>query len=345
MEAGGAQKVAYIIHEQLLARGYDSELLFLYTKRPAYSGLHGVESLMEGIPERSDYWSIANILLNRLRSHKTDVLITHTHYSNILGHFIGRAAGVRKRIAVHHNPLPTYPLVARILDWAFGQTGYYTKIVAVSDAVAHTSASYPKRYTRLLSRVYNGILPPNSTVRDIRREWNIPSEKPLIVNVGRLSRQKNQATLLRALWLIPDVHLVIIGDGELSTSLRHEAQRLRVSDRVHFTGELSSPEVHSFLATADVFVLPSLWEAMPMSVLEAMQASLPIVLSNLPTLREVLAEAAFFVAPDDSAEFAQVISRFLDNKELAREFGLRAKRRASLFSADRMVEAYTELIG
>ena len=179
MEAGGAQRVAYLLHRGFCEKGDDSELWFLYTKRPFYEGLDGVHSLLNQPPSALDYLTITNRLYRKLRDRRPDALITHTHYSNLLGHLVAVLAGVSNRIAVHHNPLPTYPRTARVADRFFGSAGLYTSMIAVSTCVVKTMQSYPKRYSRLVRRIYNGVPVVPPAPRDIRSSWSIPVNKPL----------------------------------------------------------------------------------------------------------------------------------------------------------------------
>lgn len=187
MEAGGAQKVAHLLHEGLRERGHETELLFLYTKRPAYAGLRGVRSLCARPPSAVTYLTIFDNLWQTIQQLQPDAFISHTHYANIMGHVAGSLAHVPVRIAVHHNPLPTYPKPCRATDYLLGQLGAYSRVVAVSDAVAETLRSYPHRYKRRLHRIYNGLPRPDFEFSDVRARWRIPADKPLVVNVGRLS--------------------------------------------------------------------------------------------------------------------------------------------------------------
>jgi glycosyltransferase involved in cell wall biosynthesis len=344
MEAAGAQKVAYLLHQSLLSRGQSPELVFLYTKRPAYMGLPGVSSLLDHPPSATDYARICARLFRKLRQSKPDVVIAHTHYANILGLPIAAAAGVKKRIAVHHNPLPTYPAAARSADRVLGQIGAYTQMVAVSDTVVQTVENYPNRYKSLLTRIYNGLPKQTFDQADVYGRWPIHPDKPLIVNVGRLSRQKNHEALLRAMQQLPDVQLAILGAGELGEELRRLAQDLQVSDRVCFTGELPPAEVYSFLQAANVFVFPSLWESMGLAVVEAMQAGLPIVASDIPAMHEILGTSALLVPPQDASALAGAISQILNDPILAAALGTGARSRSQLFSVESMVSRYEELL-
>ena len=253
-------------------------------------------------------------------------------------------AGVSNRIAVHHNPLPTYPRAARVADRFFGSAGLYTSMIAVSTCVVKTMQSYPKRYSRLVRRIYNGVPVVPPAPRDIRSSWSIPVNKPLLVSVGRLSIQKNQDTLLNALSRVPDAHLALIGDGDRASALKAQSRSLGLSARVHFAGEIPSEDVSAFLQAADIFVFPSRWESMGLAVLEAMQADLPIIASDIPAMREVMGDSALLVPPEDPAALARAILRVLQDPELSSRLRLNGTTRAKLFSAETMVSEYQQLL-
>jgi glycosyltransferase involved in cell wall biosynthesis len=253
--------------------------------------------------------------------------------------------GVRRRIAVHHNPLPTYPNAVRLVDRILGQIGIYSEVVAVSESVARTLDEYPERYVRLVSTIANGVaMPQNVPPVNVRERLGIPEGVPLLVNVGRLSPQKNHSLLLRALRNVPLAHLAIIGGGELLAELIGIAKELGISERVHFTGEITPEEVVSFLEASHVFVFPSLWEGLPMAAIEALNVGAAIVASDIPATREVLADAALMVPAGDAPALAAAIGRLLQDPALAAELRLRARRRASRFSVNAMVSAYHQLI-
>lgn len=345
MEAAGAQKVAFLLHEGLKSRVEDAQLWFLYTKRPAYSCSDGVDSLFERPPKSPEYGVIAGRLHRRLKEIKPDVLITHTHYSNVLGHTIAQAVGVPQRIAVHHNPLHTYPSSVRVWDRFLGGSGAYTGVVAVSDAVASTFESHPETYRRRLTTIRNGwVFAAHGPAKGLRARWGIPEGAPLLVNVGRLSKQKNQGLLLSALANIPDAHLAIVGGGERREELENLSVTLKLTDRVHFTGEVPPETVAAFLAECDAFVFPSLWEGLPMAAIEALHAGAAIVASDIPATREVCEDAALLVPPDDAAALAEAVRKLLGDPALERRLRSRAGGRAALFSADCMIDRYFSLI-
>jgi glycosyltransferase involved in cell wall biosynthesis len=220
----------------------------------------------------------------------------------------------------------------------------YSSMVAVSDSVMDTLHSYPKSYSRLVKRIYNGIPLAPPAAKDIRSIWAIPSNKPLLVSVGRLSLQKNHGTLLKALACVPEAHLVIVGDGELAADLKEQSRSLGLSARVRFTGEIPAEDVSACLQAADLFVFPSRWESMGLAVLEAMQAGLPVVASDIPAMREVLGDSALLVPPEDAGALALAILRVLQDSEMASRLRSRVMQRVKLFSAETMISQYVQLL-
>jgi glycosyltransferase involved in cell wall biosynthesis len=346
MEAGGAQRVAHLLNNELRLRGYDSSLWFLYTKRPAYARVPHVHSLLGQSPSLLDYFRIVIRLVRLISAEKPDVLITHTHYANVMGHVLSTLLRVRTRIAVQHNPTHTYPRMVRIVDRLIGTIGVYSRNVAVCGTVVESIASYPRTYRGRVTTVFNGAPEPASGApRHItRRRWDIPLEATLLVNVGRFSLQKNQEFLVRLIHEDTNVHLLLVGDGELHESLHKLAVHLQVIDRVCFTGEVSQEDVSSLISASDIFVLPSRYEAASMALLEAMLLGIPVISNDIPSSREFLAEGGILVDTASPQRWLSAIRMLSDRPDIASEMATRAKARAQRFTLPRMADAYEGLI-
>ncbi len=350
MEAGGAQQAAMNIADVLQKRGYEVEIWFLYMKRPTYQGCPGVRVILNHRPVWvMDYvrilWGLFLLLLNQ----KPAVVITHTYYANVLGQLAARLAGVLIRLAVQHSPAPTYPRLARWLDFLMGNTFFYTTNIVVSGAAYHSFDNYPVWYRKRLMVIHNGIPTPQLTLdrENARRRFGLPLIGPLIINVGRLSVEKNQQMLIKLLKHLPGVQLAIAGDGELRSTLEYEANTLGVEDRVFMLGEISPWEIGGFLSAGDIFVFPSHYEALPFALLEAMAAGLPIIASDIDALRDVLVEnegnqVGILVQPGDEYGFVQAVKSVLEDDSLASFLTNRSKERARLFSLAQMVDAYEQ---
>jgi len=156
--------------------------------------------------------------------------------------------------------------------------------------------------------------------------------------------------LLEALALLrdqhPTVHVAIAGRGELDHELREWVHQRGLMDRVHFLGLRS--DVQNLLSGADIFVLPSLSEGLPLALLEAMFARRPIVATRVGEVPTALGEgdAGLLVPPGDPVEFATALDRLLTNpSEAQRLGGLAAQRAAALYNVSRMVAHYASIYG
>ena len=345
MEAGGAQRVAMLLSEALQERGYDAEVWFLYLKRPTYKDVPGVRVLLEHKPSGFDYLKIVFNLWKLLRSCQPDVFITHTHYANIMGQLVAKFSGISQRIAVQHNPVHTHPKIAKWIDRAFGTVAIYSANIAVSQVVVDSVVNYPFEYKKYIQRIYNGIpqLTRQKYIQEVRDRWHLPERVPLLANVGRLALQKNQATLIAALIDIPEAHLLLIGEGELRDTLHQQVSALKLGARVHFLGEMKSEDVLDLLCIADVFVFPSLYEAMPMALVEAMGLGIPIVAGDIPAMREVLGDAGILVPSESAKEIAIAVRQILDSPELADRLSQSSLRRSTQFSVEKMVTSYEKI--
>ena len=350
MEAGGAQGAAMRVAAELRRRGHVVETWFLYLKRPTYVGQEGVRVFFEDQPSKPiDYAYIFTRLIRELQTFKASGVITYTHYANILGQVAALITGVPARVASQRNPSWTYPKAARYFDGVIGCLGVYTANIAVSRSVNESFNSYPKFYVERLRTIYNGVSPKESSLDQVqaRIKFGLPKQAPLVVSVGRLAQQKNQDVLLKALCLLPTVHLAIAGDGELRENLMQLALTFGIKDRVHFLGEIPPENISDFLRTGDIFVFPSHFEAFGFALVEAMHVGLPVIASNIPALAEVLNEsepAGLLIPPASEQAWAQAIQQVLGDARLRTALSARSRQRAALFTLESMVDDYEQCV-
>ena len=169
---------------------------------------------------------------------------------------------------------------------------------------------------------------------ETRRSLDVPGDAvdaPLAVVIGRLSEQKGHRYLLEALARTPAlgrVHAVFAGDGELRDDLRDRAAALGLASRVHIAG--IRRDVGNLLQAADVFVLPSLWEGLPLALILAMGAGLPIVASRVAGVPEVIEDGrtGVLVPPADPDALGHAIAGLLADPAAARQLGANARAEA-----------------
>jgi glycosyltransferase involved in cell wall biosynthesis len=166
----------------------------------------------------------------------------------------------------------------------------------------------------------------------------------MVLTVARLEEQKGLEHLVEAAALIPDVVFVIAGEGSRRAPLEARAQALGVHDRLVFLGYRQ--DVPDLLACCTVFVLPSLFEGLPLAVLEAMGAGRPVVATRIGGTDEIITDGytGLLVPPRDSVALARAIRRVLSDTDLARRLGKAGQRRALYeFSAERMAAQVTHI--
>ena len=182
----------------------------------------------------------------------------------------------------------------------------------------------------------------------IRRQLGLPPDCRLIAMVGTLRKVKGHCYLIEAMPALlpryPDLHVLLIGDGELKASLELSVCELGLGKRVHFLGSRS--DVPQLLAASDLFVLPSLWEGLSMALLEAMATGLPIVASAVSGTVQAIKpdEGGLLVPPGDVPALVSAIDQLLSDPDRARAMGAVSRRRVELeFSARKQAREHIAL--
>jgi glycosyltransferase involved in cell wall biosynthesis len=175
------------------------------------------------------------------------------------------------------------------------------------------------------------------------RRW-LADERALVLAVARLDPQKGHRHLLAAAAKVPDAVFALAGDGPERPALEQLANQLGIRDRVRFLGERS--DVAALLAACDVFVLPSLYEGLPISVLEAMAANRPVIATAIGGTDEVVidGESGLLVPPAQPHAMASALRRLLEDGGLRSRLAAAGRARVTTeFSAREMVRRVTEL--
>lgn len=216
--------------------------------------------------------------------------------------------------------------------------------VSISREVATTvKALYgPRLYTPV---IYNGI----PTARFLKMDpANARRGKLVLVHIGRFALPKNHSLLIeglaRALGSHPVMELWLVGDGPLRSEVERLVRKRNLQEHVRFLG--LRKDIPELLAQADILLLPSDWEGVPLVVLEAMAAGRPVVATRVGGVPELIEEGktGLLVPPRDSGALARAILRLAKDPELRRRMGEAARKRAlERFDIHRTAQAYAEL--
>jgi len=172
----------------------------------------------------------------------------------------------------------------------------------------------------------------------------VPHEGCVLVSVGRLQARKRHDLVLRALARVPEVRLVLVGEGEERTRLERLAERLGIRGRVAFAGWVG--DARTELRGADVFVLASDLEGLPLSVLEAMLARLPVVATDVGSVREAVVdgETGIVVPAGDLDAVIAAIGRLAADRALRERLGAAGRVRVrERFVAEKMAAGFERL--
>ena len=293
--------------------------------------------------------AFARWLSETLRRHRVTLAHSHEFTMAVYGAWAARRAGIPHIFTMHGSRYYAARWQRRIA----------MRLAATSsDAVVAVSHSLEQHLRRDLwlrggdqvVTVPNGArlpLPPleESSLRD---ELRLTAADQLAVAVGNLYPVKGHTFLVEALSHLagrfPRLHVAIAGRGDLASQLLARAETLQIGGRVHLLGLRS--DVANVLAAADIFVLPSLSEGVPLALLEAMLAGKPIVATAVGEIPRVLDEgrAGVVVQPADATGLAEAIAGLLADPVAARRLGAAALARASqTYSLGAMIDRYVEL--
>lgn len=172
------------------------------------------------------------------------------------------------------------------------------------------------------------VQPIRTDVSSFARIIRKPSEKPVIICIARLEREKGVDVLIRACSLLQKpIQLCLVGDGSERQRLEQQVKSLKLDQQVHFVGKKSQQEIQQLLSTAWIYVQPSHFEGWGMAVVEAAAVGLPIVMTDVGCAGELLKqeESALIVHPGDAVGLARAIDRVMNDMELAKQMGNRAR--------------------
>jgi glycosyltransferase involved in cell wall biosynthesis len=333
---GGGQKVVLdLLGELRHGSGLDVQLTLLGCREPALR-----QAATHVVPYDGRYNQLTTLLLtawrlrNQLKFGPPGVLHTHGWDADIIGWLA--ILGLKTRQIIHLHITPVWVKSTRLTHrvrrfltrLAFARRG--TVVIAVSNAVRdHWARLLPFDAGDIVT-VHNGIDTAFYATPGSRNDQ--PNKDPIIGVVARLEPMKGIEYLLDAAANLvtdyPRIRLRIAGEGSLKDDLENRVNELGLAGNVEFLGRVRA--MKSFYGCIDILVLPSIsTEGLPLVVLEAMAATLPIVATTVGGTAEVIGDGrdGLLVPPRDPAALADAIRRLLSDKALRQRLGDSAKRR------------------
>jgi glycosyltransferase involved in cell wall biosynthesis len=283
-----------------------------------------------------------------LEQERPRALLAAGHRANLLAAQAG-LGGTRIVLSVHNALSPGLTRLNPFRRWQrlSALRRYYPRadaIVCVSDGVATDLADLVPAAQKKITTVHNPVAPTDTDDTAPLHPWLLDERVPVILGAGRLTAQKDFATLIRAFALLqqaPNPRLLILGEGPEREDLLRLATRLGVADRVALPGFVSNPRAH--MAAASVFVLSSRWEGFGNVLVEAMSSGTPVIATDCPSgPREILAHGEFgqLVPVGDHDALSAAIG-----ESLARPIDAQAAQlRAAAFAPAQVAGRYLEVL-
>jgi len=338
---GGVESHVLELSKKLIDRGHE---VFVVTTK-----LEGTEEedVVEGVPVKrveplTIFLStpivpgINNVLLEE------DYDILHSHSPPPLMSFLGVRNAQKKDVPfvlTYHCdleiPYTFGPLIVNLYERTFG-----TYTVSKSDKIITTTPSYGATSKAVWHREADII--PNAVDADrfhpsnegdwVREELGI-GDKKLIMYVGRIVYHKGLEYFVRAAKYLEsrDVQFLLVGTGDFRKELEDIIEREGLEDMVMFAGRVPNEELPDYYAATDVFVLPSVsrLEAFGIVALEAMASEVPVIVSDIPGVRDVIVEGknGLLAEPMNSEDLAGKIRTLLENPDMAERMGKNGRKR------------------
>lgn len=359
---GGAQKLLLELAESLSSQGHDITAVFFYDRDNLYekwyskysfpiynlnafnnsvSRIKNLPALIKGIIK---LWRI-------VRQKKFDATITFTHDSNILGLPLMWLARVPVRVGTHLGEIRGMPFWQGKLHTCLVNIGIIQTLVTSSSRIKEDvilQGVHPNN----IQVIYNSIKPfeVNKNIREESRTLFQASLTDIfVITIGRLVYEKGHEFLIKAMSKVVDLNMnvkvYICGSGPLYNDLNRQIKDLNLEENVKLIGYTEN--LTKLLASADIFVLPSRWEGLPIALLEAMMAGLPIIATRVSGVEEVVNDQihGLLVPTEDTDALAQAILQLAESQEQRIKMGF-ASRQHTLenYSISVMANQYIELI-
>ncbi len=331
LPVGGAEDLVAAI-----VRGLDPERFSAEVACIGFPGPVGAELYEAGYPvsylgldvKRTSSWRLVADLRRLLQELRPDILHTHLYHPNLYGRLAALGLGLPGVVAAVHNSYTRVKSHRRLWNYLLARTA--DRILVGSAQVWRDVRRYDGvPASRLLLLPY-GIRLAESEAKLSREEARQALQVAGFVlgTVGRLEEQKGHTYLLTALAQvqrrIPDATLVLVGDGRRREALERQARELGLADRVRFLG--TRRDLALIYRALDLFVQPSLWEGLPLAVLKAMGAGLPVLATRVSGVQEVINDGSNgrLVAPGDPEGLAQAIMELYERPEIRSGLGAAA---------------------
>lgn len=298
-------------------------------------------------------------LLYRPYLTKVKLDLVHAHLGSLpaplVGQWCARKMSCPFIVSYHGDWLNGYGDFIRRAGVALHQVFIADRILSKADLIIALSeqhineSKYLSKYRSKVNVIPNGVnlneFQPHLSKDECRTELSLPKDKKIVLFVGSLVPAKALHVLIRAMSIVirevNDAYLVLVGDGVEKDNLLNLVHSLHLEHYVKFTGFVGGEKKSIYYNSADVFVLPSITEAFPIVLLEASASGLPLIVSNLESLKAIVVDGynGLITKIESETELAEKIIFLLTDKDARHKMGMNAQESIQRLTWAKVAEA------
>jgi glycosyltransferase involved in cell wall biosynthesis len=348
LDVGGLERLVIDLVRENMRLGYGAAVVCLERRGELASQAEALGARVVCAEKRPGFRpALVQRLANQLRGIRPDVV--HTHQIGALFYAGPAARRAETPVVVHteHGKHYSNRLRTRVLGRLAAR--YADKFCCVSQDIADEVRKARIVRENKIDVVANGIdtarFQRRTDTTALRSQLRIPVQAPVVGTIGRLNEIKRQDLLIRAFASLlqrrPDAHLLIVGDGPLRGMLKQLALSVLPEGQFHFVGYQAEPE--RYLQLMDAFALTSRSEGMPLVILEAWAAGVPVIASRVGGVPELVrdGQTGFLFDGDDELGLSELLNSVLSDECLAMKVRHAVRERVNNeFSLSQTARAY-----
>jgi glycosyltransferase involved in cell wall biosynthesis len=371
--AGGAELVSFQLSKALAARGHQVTLIADVDRAhvavpPSLEvvpvGMDGMRGLVRKLPKGFVRWLLQHLTGNLAVGRRIRQLVRQSPDGFDVIHCNGALSAIRAKRA---SPVPVVYTEHDATPWMCRYRRWWERVIR--------KAIYRTLNVAAFRRVDRIVTNFELLAQELTERWGIPRERVISIQnaidideltdvragllsvskelgisryclfVGSLDLRKSPDILLRALSDAPGITCVLVGDGPARQQIEQLAQQLGVAERIRFAGYLRSAELARYYAGADLLVLPSVSEASPLTILEAMACGTPVLGSSVGGIPDVVEDwkTGFLVKPGDVGQLAMALRFLTEDRPRLKRMGEEARERIQAYLWPMVLEHYISL--
>lgn len=366
MEKGGAQKAMLSLASNLSTELFDVTVCTMYDKGNFIESfekdydlkINNLKMKQQGGGLLAKLFAFLKGLLllgQIIKKNKIDVVQSYSHTANIIVPLIAFMFGVKVRITSQRMSLDKMSKKVQWLDRLVENSFLVTKLTSVSEGTKKSCIRDQNINPEKIFTIPNGIdlvkldkVIAEADLNKLKTKLNIEEGQISVITVARLHKQKGHTYYLQAIKKVvkkyPNTKYYLVGHGELQPAIEKYINDNNLANNVVLLGARN--DVPALLATCDIFVLPSLWEGMPNTVLEAMGVGMPVIATSVDGTPEIISNEfeGILITPKRVDEIEKALLLLLNDEKLRTDMSSAARQRIEdHFSLNRTTKMFESL--